>query len=60
MQLATCSGEEAQQLVLTPAADLVSVAADRCVDVRDRSTADGSPLQTWTCAGTENQKWWLG
>ena len=37
--------------------DLVSVLANKCVDINDWSSASGARLQTWTCAGTANQKW---
>ncbi|MFE7765409.1 ricin-type beta-trefoil lectin domain protein [Streptomyces sp. NPDC057438] len=57
IQLARCSGNPAQQFVLSTAGDLVNPQADKCVDVKDNATGDGARLQLWTCAGTPNQKW---
>ncbi len=30
---------------------------DKCVDVRDAATADGTPVQLYTCNGTAAQRW---
>lgn len=57
VNLVTCNGHPAQRFTLTGAGDLVNVSANRCVDVRDNSTAAGARLQLWDCAGTANQKW---
>ncbi|WP_086750333.1 RICIN domain-containing protein [Streptomyces scabiei] len=57
IQVARCSGNPAQQFVLSTAGDLVNPQADKCVDVKDNGTGDGARLQLWTCAGTPNQKW---
>ncbi|MGI5458361.1 ricin-type beta-trefoil lectin domain protein [Streptomyces sp. CA-249302] len=57
IQLARCSGNPAQQFVLSQAGDLVNPQANKCVDVKDNGTANGTKLQLWTCAGTPNQKW---
>ena len=57
IQLATCSTNPAQQFVLSAAGDLVNVAADRCVDVKDTNRDLRAALQLWDCAGTPNQKW---
>jgi hypothetical protein len=57
IQLARCSGNPAQQFVLSQRGDLVNPQADKCVDVVDNKTGNGAKLQLWTCAGTPNQKW---
>lgn len=57
IQVARCSGNPAQQFVLSTAGDLVNPQADKCVDVKDNGTGNGARLQLWTCAGTPNQKW---
>jgi hypothetical protein len=57
IQLARCSGNPAQQFVLSQQGDLVNPQADKCVDVVDNKTDNGTKLQLWTCAGTPNQKW---
>ncbi|MGW1214783.1 ricin-type beta-trefoil lectin domain protein [Streptomyces sp. NPDC002499] len=57
IQLARCSGNPAQQFVLSQAGDLVNPQADKCVDAKDNGTAKGTKLQLWTCSGTPNQKW---
>ncbi|MFC5801858.1 RICIN domain-containing protein [Streptomyces formicae] len=31
--------------------------AGKCVDVREAATADGTPVQLYTCNGTGAQKW---
>ena len=32
---------------------------NKCLDVTGNSSADGTPLQIWTCTGGANQKWTL-
>ncbi|MGW3498641.1 ricin-type beta-trefoil lectin domain protein [Streptomyces sp. NPDC001020] len=54
----TCNGSGAQQFRLNAAHDLTNPqSGNKCVDVKDLSTANGARLQLWTCAGTPNQKW---
>ncbi|MFB7468596.1 ricin-type beta-trefoil lectin domain protein [Streptomyces sp. NPDC056224] len=61
IQLATCSGNPAQQFRLNSAThDLVSLHANKCVDVKDRQTGNGTRLQLWDCNGRDNQKWSAG
>ncbi|WP_133910914.1 ricin-type beta-trefoil lectin domain protein [Streptomyces sp. NBC_00582] len=57
IQLANCSGNPAQQFVLSDAGDLVNPQSNKCVDVKDNGTGNGAKLQQWTCSGTPNQKW---
>jgi hypothetical protein len=57
IQLARCSGNPAQQFVLSQQGDLVNPQANKCVDAKDNGTGNGTKLQLWTCAGTPNQKW---
>ncbi len=59
VQLVNCNGNRAQQFVLGAAGDLVSVLANKCVDIRDWNAASGARLIIWPCAGTANQKWHL-
>ncbi len=42
-QLANCNGNPAQQFVLSGAGDLVSVHANKCVDIKDWNSASGEP-----------------
>jgi hypothetical protein len=60
IQLANCHGGPAQHFYFSSAGDLVNAGADKCVDVKDKGTANGTRLQLWQCAGTSNQKWRLG
>jgi streptogrisin C len=60
VQVANCSGNPAQQFVLSEAGDLVNPQANKCVDVKDWNPGDGAALQIWECAGTTNQKWRKG
>jgi Ricin-type beta-trefoil lectin domain len=57
IQLVRCHGGPAQEFHHNNAGDLVNVGADKCVDVQDMRTENGTPLQLWQCAGTANQKW---
>ncbi|MFI9834807.1 RICIN domain-containing protein [Streptomyces sp. NPDC051913] len=60
VRLANCSSSRAtnQRLVLKGSYDIVVNAnPDLCVDAKDKSTAAGTVLQLWSCAGTTNQKW---
>jgi streptogrisin C len=60
VQLANCSGNAAQQFTLSGAGDLVSILANKCVDVPNSNSANGTQLQIWTCNGTSAQKWRVG
>jgi streptogrisin C len=51
IQLANCSGNPAQQFVLSAAGDLVNPQASSFVDVKDFNSAAGTRLQLWDCAG---------
>jgi streptogrisin C len=57
VQLVNCNGNRAQQFVMSAAGDLVSVLANKCVDIAGWSSANGARLIIWPCAGTANQKW---
>lgn len=60
MQLYTCNGSSAQRWTYDAATgDVVNTAADKCLDITDRSTANGARAQIWTCTGAANQKWHL-
>ena len=39
--------------------ELVSRNSGKCLDVTDWSTANGAPMQQWTCHGGANQQWML-
>ncbi|WP_307080388.1 RICIN domain-containing protein [Streptomyces canus] len=60
VQLATCSHNPAQQFRLNSAHDLVNPQANKCVDVKDRKTGNGTRLQLWDCNGQDIQKWSTG
>jgi len=54
----TCTGSASQIFDLNGSNDLTSTGTDfLCVDVTDRGTSSGTPLQLWQCTGTDNQKW---
>ncbi|MFC3499563.1 ricin-type beta-trefoil lectin domain protein [Micromonospora krabiensis] len=55
--LSACNGGASQLIGLNKAHDIVNRKADKCVDVKDMQTGNGTRLQLWTCAGTDNQKW---
>ncbi|GAA1974669.1 RICIN domain-containing protein [Kitasatospora viridis] len=58
VQLANCSGDQAQLWVLTPQGDLVSVLANKCLDAAaEGGGGNGTKLQIWDCNGQPNQKW---
>jgi hypothetical protein len=60
VQLATCSGNAAQQFVLNGSGDLVNPQANKCVDIADWNPNNDAVLQLWDCGGTANQKWHRG
>ncbi|GAB2836806.1 hypothetical protein GCM10027176_46470 [Actinoallomurus bryophytorum] len=60
VELKSCKGGASQHFVLKASHDLVNTAADKCVDVKEQQTGNGSPLQIWGCGGTSNQKWHTG
>jgi len=53
----SCTGSTSQRFSYNTSYDLVSLAADKCVDVPDGSSASGVPAQIWECTGAGNQKW---
>ncbi|MFG2770988.1 ThuA domain-containing protein [Streptomyces sp. NPDC048350] len=62
VQQYTCNGTQAQQFRFTPTTDGytrigVRNAPQQVVDVAERSTADGAPLQLWSYAAGTNQQW---
>jgi hypothetical protein len=57
IEVAGCNGGASQRFNLNNAHDLVNIAADKCVDVKDQKTDNGTKLQLWSCGGTSNQKW---
>jgi hypothetical protein len=57
IEVAGCNGGASQRFNLNNAHDLVNIAADKCVDVKDQNTDNGTKLQLWSCGGTSNQKW---
>ena len=60
IQLATCSGNPAQQFVLSAAGDLVNPQSNKCVDIAAWNGNNGAVLHQWTCVGGANQKWRRG
>ena len=60
IQLATCSGNAAQQFVLSGAGDLVNPQANKCVDIAGWNPNNDAVLQLWECNGGANQKWRRG
>lgn len=55
-----CSGNAAQQFVLSAAGDLVNPQANRCVDIAAWNADDGAQLHLLDCVGGANQKWRRG
>ncbi|MFJ3671514.1 ricin-type beta-trefoil lectin domain protein [Streptomyces sp. NPDC090106] len=60
MRLAKCNAGSGQRFQLNSAGDLVNLKADKCVDVKDQLSDNGTRLQLWTCTGAQNQKWSMG
>ncbi|MGW7579311.1 ricin-type beta-trefoil lectin domain protein [Streptomyces sp. NPDC054765] len=58
--LEPCNGSADQTFRLNASQDLVRSGTNRCVDVTDGATHDGTHLQLWKCDGTSNQKWYNG
>lgn len=60
IQIATCSGNPAQQFVLSEAGDLVNPQANKCVDIAEWNPNNDAVLHLWECVGGANQKWRRG
>lgn len=60
IQLATCSGNPAQQFVLNAAGELVNPQANKCVDIAEWNPDNDAVLHLWECVGGANQKWRRG
>ncbi|MDG6100864.1 beta-1,3-glucanase family protein [Dactylosporangium aurantiacum] len=57
IQIANCSGNPAQQFVLSAAGDLVNPQANKCVDIAGWNPNNDAVLHLWECTGGANQKW---
>lgn len=57
MQIARCSGNDAQKFVLNEAHDLVNTVVGKCVDIKGSNPDNKAPVQLWTCNGADAQKW---
>ncbi|MEV5174311.1 carbohydrate-binding domain-containing protein [Streptomyces flaveolus] len=58
VQLYTCNGTAAQKWSYDPAGrTLRNPQSGRCLDATGPSSADGTRLQIWDCAYTDNQQW---
>jgi hypothetical protein len=55
--MAACDTTNVTQWRYSPGNDIVNVAADKCLDVANASTAAGTPLQIAWCSGNWAQKW---
>ena len=55
IQLAYCNGWPAQKFSLNAANQIVY--ADKCADVLNHETVDGSIVVLWPCDGLDNQSW---
>jgi hypothetical protein len=55
--MTSCDTTNVTQWRVSPNADIVNVAADKCLDVSGANTANGTPLQTAWCSGNSAQKW---
>jgi hypothetical protein len=57
--LATCDPTDALQRwrIERDARDIVNVVADKCLDVANAGTANGTPVQIAWCSGNPAQKW---
>jgi hypothetical protein len=60
IQIANCSGNPAQQFVLSGAGDLVNPQANKCVDIAGWNPNNDAVLHLWDCTGGANQKWHRG
>ncbi|MER5552009.1 RICIN domain-containing protein [Streptomyces sp. NPDC002793] len=57
IQVAHCSGNQAQQFRLNSTQDLVAGIAGKCVDIYMGRTANGTPAVLFPCSGDPNQTW---
>jgi hypothetical protein len=58
VQIAHCSGNPAQQWILSDAGDLVNPQANKCLDVSGNGVLNSATeLQIRECSGLPNQKW---
>jgi streptogrisin C len=56
LALAPCDGRPAEQFTCNASFDLVSLAANRCVDMPDANPADAAPAQICDCTGAGDQR----
>lgn len=57
VRLAACGGHTSQQWVSRHDGTLVNILANRCLDVTNGNTADGTTIQIHDCTGSAAQRW---
>jgi hypothetical protein len=55
LQIVGCSGNPAQQWVLSAAGDLMNPQSNKCADIDAWNPNDGAKLVLWECPGGANQ-----
>ncbi|XVV16053.1 ricin-type beta-trefoil lectin domain protein [Actinoplanes sp. CA-131856] len=57
--LSLCASSSAQKWTAKADGTLVNTLSGKCLDATGPSSANGTPLQVWACATSDNQKWKL-
>ncbi|MEV7971174.1 ricin-type beta-trefoil lectin domain protein, partial [Sphaerisporangium sp. NPDC088356] len=52
-----CNGQTNQKWTINANGSITAVGANKCLDVSNSGTANGSKVQIWTCHGGTNQQW---
>ncbi|HXR73889.1 RICIN domain-containing protein [Actinocrinis sp.] len=55
----SCNGQQNQQCTVHPNDTITGNKSGLCLDATGAGTANGTPLQLWTCNGGSSQKWTL-
>ncbi|MEV4749312.1 PHB depolymerase family esterase [Streptosporangium sp. NPDC049248] len=52
-----CNGQANQKWRFNPDGTITALGMNRCLDVPNNATANGTRLSTWSCNGGANQRW---
>jgi alpha-galactosidase len=52
-----CNGQSNQQWRFNADGTITAVGANKCLDVPNNATANGTKLNIWSCNGGGNQQW---
>lgn len=60
VQVDTCANTIGRQWTLTTGGQITALGGQKCLDVYNSGTTNGTVVGTWACTGGDNQRWTVG